>query len=58
VGLAPNAPVRLILVDVGGGRTFAIVVTFAEPSTLPFLDEQVAAAMPVIESIELHPPTP
>jgi len=58
VGLAPNAPVRLILVDVGDGRTMAIVVACAEPSTLAFFDAQVATAMPVIESLELHPPTP
>ena len=58
VGLAPDAPVRLILVDVGGGRTMATVVACAEPSTLAFFDAQVATAMPVIESIELHPPTP
>jgi hypothetical protein len=58
VGLAPNAPVRLILVDVGAGRTMAIFVACAEPSTLAFFDAQVATAMPVIESLELHPPTP
>jgi homoserine dehydrogenase len=58
VGLTANAPVRLILVDVGGGRTMAIVVACAEPSTLALFDAQVAASMPVIESLELHPPTP
>ena len=40
-------------------RTLAIVVTFARTvDRCPFFDEQVAAAMPVIESFELHPPTP
>ena len=45
-----DAPVRLILVDVGDGRTMATVVACAEPSTLAFFDAQVATAMPVIES--------
>jgi hypothetical protein len=58
LGLTANAPVRMILVDVGGGRTMAIVVACAEPSTLALFDEQVAAAMPIIESLGLRPPTP
>ena len=58
VGLTANSPVRLILADVGGGRTMAMVIACASPSTLAFFDEQVATAMPIVESIELHPPTP
>ena len=58
VGVLTDAPIRLILVDVGGGRTIAIVVACAAPSQPSLFDEQVAAAMPVIESMELHAPTP
>ncbi len=58
IGLVPDAPIRLILVDVGGGRTMAIAVACsAAPGTSQF-DAQLKAAMPVIESIELHPPAP
>jgi hypothetical protein len=58
VGLVPDAPIRLILVDLTHGRTMAIVVACATPSSASLFDAQLAAAMPVIESIELHPPAP
>ena len=58
IGLAPGAPVRLILVDVADGRTMAIAIACGPSSGTSSFDEQVAAAMPVIESMELHPPAP
>jgi len=57
-GLGLNGSFRLILLDLTGGRTMAVAVFDAGPSQPSQLDEQVAGAMPVIESFEFHPPTP
>ena len=57
-GLAPDSPFRLILLDLTGGRTMAVAVFAAGPSQPSQLEEQVAGAMPIIESFEFHPPTP
>jgi hypothetical protein len=57
-GLDPNGSFRLILLDLTGGRTMAVAVFAVGPSLPPQLEEQVAGAMPVIESFEFHPPTP
>jgi hypothetical protein len=57
-GLGPDGSFRLILLDLTGGRTMAVAVFDAGPSQLSQLDEQVAGAMPIIESFEFHPPTP
>ena len=57
-GIAPTMPVRLILLDLGDGRTMAIGIFDLGPSEPAQFDEQVAEAMPVIESFEFHPPTP
>jgi hypothetical protein len=57
-GLGPDSPFRLILLDLTGGRTMAIAVFDAGPSEPSQLEEQVAGAMPIIESFEFHPPTP
>lgn len=59
IGPAAGGPFRLILLDLTGGRTMAIVI-FAvdEAAAIPPLDDLAAQAMPIIESIDLHPPTP
>jgi hypothetical protein len=57
-GVGPNSPLRLILLDLSGGRTIAIAVFSGGPLQPSELGEQVADAMPVIESFEFHPPTP
>jgi hypothetical protein len=50
--------VRLILLDLGDGRTVAIgVYELGAGRPTPF-EERVAAAMPVIESFEFHPTAP
>lgn len=56
VGMSADQPLRLILVDLGSGRTLAIALSFAAPDA-PF-DEQVAAMMPMIENFEFHPEAP
>jgi hypothetical protein len=56
IGLVLNNPVRLILLDLTGGRTMAVAIY--GPSQSAEFEEQVADAMPVIESFEFHPPTP
>lgn len=47
---------RLILVDVGDGRTMAIFISAFEDSSR--FDDLVVRAMPIVESFEFHPPTP
>jgi hypothetical protein len=58
VGLSPDHPVRLILLDLGNGRTMAVVIFDLEPSNSVKFQRQVAEMMPIIESFEIHPPTP
>jgi hypothetical protein len=57
-GIGPDHPIRLILLDLGGDRTMAIVAYGIEPTTDAEFNEQVARAMPVIESFEFHRTTP
>lgn len=58
VGLVPNSPFRLILLDLTGGRTTAIAIYSGGPSEPSQLEEQVAEVMPIIESVEFHAPMP
>jgi hypothetical protein len=58
VGVGPNQPVRLILVDLTGGRTMAVVIFGIDPSQASPFEAHVAEVMPIIESFEFHPPTP
>ena len=57
VGLVPESPIRLILLDLGAGRTMAIAIFAVGPMPAVF-QQQVADAMPVIESFAFHPPRP
>jgi hypothetical protein len=58
VGLAPNQPVRLILLDLAAGRTMAVVTFGIGPLPPSEFEKQLAEVMPIIESFEFHPPTP
>ncbi len=61
-GIDPDHPIRLILLDLGGGRTMAAVIFDPVPSSSSAagssFEAQVAKAMPVIESFEFHPSVP
>jgi hypothetical protein len=57
-GIGPNSPVRLILLDLTGGRTIAIAVFEGGPAEPSQLDAASREAMRVIDSFEFHPPTP
>jgi hypothetical protein len=54
VGIGPDAPVRLFLVDVADGHTLAVVIFGVRTSPSASFDEQAAAAMPIVESFELR----
>jgi len=56
VAVGPDQPVRLILLDLGKRRSVAIVISAIGPSGSPPLDDAVATAMTVVESIEFHEP--
>jgi hypothetical protein len=58
VGLAPDQPVRLILLDLTGGRTMAVVIHTFGPSQPGQFRALVAEAMPIVESIEFRAPVP
>jgi hypothetical protein len=58
IGLVLNSPVRLILLDLTGGRTMAVAVFNGGPSQPAEFEGQASEAMPVIESFEFHPPVP
>jgi hypothetical protein len=58
VGLGPDHPVRLILLDLADGRTMAVVIDCVGPSQSSSFEQQVVQVMPIIESFEFHPPTP
>ena len=57
-GIGRDHPLRLILLDLGGERTMAIVVFSPEPSQPSAFEDQAADAMPIIESFEFRAPTP
>jgi hypothetical protein len=58
VGLARDHPVRLILLDLTGGRTLAIAIFEPEPSQPSVFEAHAAEVMPIIESFEFAAPTP
>lgn len=58
LGLGPDHPLRLILLDLTGRRTIAVAIFEMEPSQLSAFKAQVAEVMPIIETFEFHPPTP
>jgi hypothetical protein len=58
IGLVLNSPVRLILVDLTGGRTMAVAIFGGVPSQPAEFEGQASEAMPVVESFEFHPPAP
>ena len=55
LGVGTDRPMRLILLDLTGGRTLAVAVACVA-SDAPTFVERVAAAMPIIDSFEFHPP--
>jgi hypothetical protein len=58
IGLVPNSPVRLILLDLTGGRTMAVAIFGGVPLQPAEFEGQASEAMPVVESFEFHPPAP
>jgi hypothetical protein len=58
VALGPDRPVRLILLDLTGGRTMAVAIFDIGTSQPSLFDEHVAEVMPIIESFEFHSPPP
>ncbi len=52
VGIMPDHPLRLILLDLTGGRTMAVAIVDIGPGKLLPFEEEVAAAMPIIESFQ------
>lgn len=57
VGVSEDAgPLRLVLLDLGNGRTLAIAISFVDPQAS--LDQQVATIMPIIESFEFRSQAP
>jgi hypothetical protein len=58
VGIGPDHPVRLILLDLADGRTVAVSIFSPDASPPSSFEAQVADVMPIIESFEFHPPAP
>jgi hypothetical protein len=58
IGLVPGQPVRLILLDLTGGRTLAIAIQDVGTPGPAHFQALVAEVMPVVESFEVHPPAP
>lgn len=54
LGLAPDSPVRLILVDLGSGSSLAIGIPLGGGASGP-PESQAAVVMPVIETFEFRP---
>ncbi len=57
-GVEPDHPIRLILLDLGDGRTMAIGISDIGPAQPALFDAHMAEVMPVVESFEFRPPTP
>jgi len=58
VGLPPDMKVRLILVDLGDGRTVAIAIDYPGSTDDVAFDAAIAAATPIIESFDFHASEP
>jgi hypothetical protein len=58
VGLGPDRPVRLILLDIGGGRTLAIAIATLTDKQSSSFEQHLAEAMPIVESFAFVPATP
>jgi hypothetical protein len=58
IGLGVDRPIRLVLLDLGQGRTMSIAMVLAEPSLDSSFAAWVASAMPVVESLRFHATTP
>jgi hypothetical protein len=58
VGLGPDHPVRVILLDLTQGRTMAVVIFSPEPLQPSEFEKQLAQVTPIIESFEFQTPTP
>jgi hypothetical protein len=56
VGITPFGPARILLLDMGSGRTVAIFVGVTDPGGSGPLDERVAPLMPIVDSFVFHPP--
>jgi len=56
VGLGPDAPLRLFLVDLADGHTLAVVIDGipSSASASPSLEGQASTAMPIVESFVLQ----
>jgi hypothetical protein len=63
-GLEASIPIavgggwRLILLDLSGGKTMAIIIPIDDSPGAPRFEELVAPAMPIMEGFKFHPPTP
>jgi hypothetical protein len=58
VGIGPDLPSRLILLDLGSGRTAAIAIAGLGGDGASRYEEAVAEAMPIVESFEFNPASP
>jgi hypothetical protein len=58
VGLTPNHPVRLYLLDLADGRTLAVAIFSPEAVERSRFDEQMADVTPIVESFEFQAQTP
>ena len=54
----PDHPVRLILLDLTGGRTLAIAIQDVGSPGRARFQALTAEVMPVVESFEFHAPPP
>ena len=58
IGLVPHHPIRLILLDLTGGRTLAIAIQDLASPGPDLFQALMEQAMPVVESFEFHGRTP
>jgi len=58
VGIGVDHPLRLILLDLADRRTMSITIFNPETSRISPFEDQVAAAMPIIDSFRFRAPAP
>ena len=54
VAVSPDHPLRLILLDLTDGRSMAVAIFEIGPAQPVAFDEQVSAAMPIVDSFRFH----
>jgi hypothetical protein len=58
LGIARDRPMRLVLLDLGHGRTLSIAMVLADPSDAALFKDQVDSMLPIVKGFRFNAPVP